>query len=178
MGTEDGARVLDAQVASGTQGASVKVWAWPERERIARYFVSLLDELGYRSSLRLLPTGAYYAAAYDPDSRIQVGYNGWYADSLAPSNFVHPIYDCDNVENFSRYCDRALDAEIDRTLSGQGTNPVAPSEFWADVDRRITDAALAVGLLNRKSAVLVSERVENVQQHPLFGVLEDQLWVR
>jgi hypothetical protein len=82
------------------------------------------------------------------------------------------------VENFSRYCDRVLDAEIDRTLSGRGTNPVAPTEFWADADRRITDAAPAVGLLNRKFAVLVSERVENVQLHPLFGVLEDQLWVR
>jgi peptide/nickel transport system substrate-binding protein len=164
--------------ASGTKGARVKVWAWPERERIARYFVSLLRELGYRSSLRLLPVGAYYAAALDPDSRIQVGYNGWYTDSLAPSNFVLPIYDCDSVENFSRYCDRTLDAEIDRTLSQQGTDPVAPIEFWADADRRITDAAPAVGLLNRKSAVLVSERVENVQQHPVFGLLKDQLWVR
>jgi YVTN family beta-propeller protein len=164
--------------ASGTKGARVKVWAFTDRKRIAHYFVSLLDELGYRSSLRLLSTGAYYSAAFDPDSRIQLGYNGWYADSLAPSNFVHPIYDCDNAENFSRYCDRALDAEIDRALSGQGTNPVAPSEFWADADRRITDAAPAVALLNRKSAVLVSERVENVQQHPLFGLLKDQLWVR
>ena len=35
-----------------------------------------------------------------------------------------------------------------------------------------------VGLLNRRFAVPVSERVENVQLHPLFGVLEDQLWVR
>ncbi len=91
----DLARAQRLVEASGTQGTRVKVWAWPERERIARYFVSLLDELGYRSSLRLLPVGAYYAAVLDPDSRIQIGYNGWYADSLAPSNFVHPIYDCD-----------------------------------------------------------------------------------
>jgi hypothetical protein len=139
----------------------------------------LIDALwGESAPNGAVPTGAYYSAAYDPDSRIQVSYNGWYADSLVPSNFVHPIYDCDKADNFSRYCDRALDAEIDRTVSQSGTNPVAPIDFWADADRRITDAAPAVGLLNRKSAVLVSERVENVQQHPLFGLLEDQLWVR
>ena len=124
------------------------------------------------------PSGARSYVVLDPESRVQIGYNGWYADSLAPSNFVLPSFDCDTADNLSRYCDPALDAEIDRALSQPATNPVAPPEFWANADRRITDAAPAVGLLNRKSAVLVSERVENVQQHPMFGVLEDQLWVR
>ena len=163
--------------ASGTQGSSVQVWAWPERKPIARYLVTLLRELGYRSSLRLLPIGRYYSAAQDPDSPIQVGYNGWYADYLAPSNFVSQ-YDCEAKGGFAHYCDRSVDAQIDRALTEQRSNPIATSALWGRLDRRITAAAPAVGLMNRKSAVLVSERVENVLQHPLWGVIEDQLWVQ
>ena len=50
----------------------------------------------------------------------------------------------------------------------------APTRVWADVDRRIIDAAPVVPMLTG-SRIFVSERVENVQQHPLFGVLVDQL---
>jgi YVTN family beta-propeller protein len=162
--------------ASGTRGASVEVWTWPERKPIASYFVSLLRQLGYRSSLRVLPIGRYYSTVYDPKAAIQVGYNGWYADYLAPANFTS-LYECSDPDNFSRYCDQGVDGQLDRALAVQGSDPTASIALWQDADHAITDAAPSVELLNRKSAVLVSERVENVQQHPLWGVLEDQLWV-
>ena len=75
------------------------------------------------------------------------------------------------------YCDPRVDAQIDRAREEQSTDPTAAIPLWRDADRMITDAAPSVELLNRKSAVLVSDRVENVQEHPLWGVLEDQLWV-
>ena len=40
------------------------------------------------------------------------------------------------------------------------------------------DAAPAVPLFNRQYLTLVSTRVENVQHHPMWGVLYDQLWVK
>jgi YVTN family beta-propeller protein len=161
---------------SGTRGARIEIWTFPERKPIVRYFVSLLRQLGYRSSLRVLPVGRYYSTIYEGKARIQAGYNGWYADYLAPANFAD-LYKCSDADNFSQFCDRGVDGQLDRALTTQGSDPAASTALWQDVDRAITDAAPSVELLNRKSAVLVSERVENVQQHPLWGVLEDQLWV-
>jgi YVTN family beta-propeller protein len=160
---------------SGTRGARVEIWTFPERKPIVRYFVSLLRQLGYRSSLRVLPVGPYYSTLYE-EKGIQAGYNGWYADYLAPANFAD-LYKCSDADNFSQFCDQGVDGQLDRARAVQRSDPAASIALWQDVDRAITDAAPSVELLNRKSAVLVSERVENVQHHPLWGVLEDQLWV-
>ena len=51
------------------------------------------------------------------------------------------------------------------------------SDRWRSVDRRLADAVPAVPLFNRQHLTLVSDRVENVQYHPLWGVMYDQLWV-
>ena len=162
---------------SGTRGARIEIWTFPERKPIVRYFVSLLRQLGYRSSMRVLPVGRYYSTLYEENAQVQAGYNGWYADYLAPANFAD-LYKCSDADNFSQFCDRGIDGQLDRALAVQRSDPAASIALWQDVDRAITDAAPSVELLNRKSAVLVSERVENVQQHPLYGVLEDQLWVK
>jgi YVTN family beta-propeller protein len=172
----DLARAQRLVEASGTRGSEVEVFTWPGRAHAARYFVTLLRELGYRGSLRVLPIGRYYSTIADPDSNVQMGYDGWYADYLAPSNFIG-LYECSAPGNVSRYCDRRLDAQIERARAEQSADPTAAIPLWRDADRMITDAAPSVELLNRKSAVLVSDRVENVQEHPLWGVLEDQLWV-
>jgi YVTN family beta-propeller protein len=161
---------------SGTRGARIEIWTFPERKPIVRYLVSLLRQLGYRSSLRVLPVGRYYSTLYEGKERIQAGYNGWYADYLAPANFAD-LYKCSDADNFSQFCDPGVDGQLDRASAVQRSDPAGSTALWQDVDRAITDAAPSVELLNRRSAVLVSERVENVQQHPLWGVLEDQLWV-
>ena len=63
---------------SGTRGTNVTVWTATEGERVpvARYFVSVLDELGYRASLRQLPGNfedRYYPAIADSRTGAQIG---------------------------------------------------------------------------------------------------------
>ena len=78
------------------------MWAPTEAERrpVARYFVSVLDQLGYRSSLRVLP-GAfeerYYPAVADSRTGAQIGQLGWGADYLAAANFIQPLFTCDVI---------------------------------------------------------------------------------
>ena len=50
--------------------------------------------------------------------------------------------------------------------------------LWHVAYRRLARSAPAAPLLNRRGAVVVSERLGNYQHHPLFGVLLDQVWVR
>jgi ABC-type oligopeptide transport system substrate-binding subunit len=98
----------------------------------------------------------------------QVVVGAWSADFVAASAFVAPLFGCGPAPSLSGYCD----AELDRALTVPRTERV-----WERVDRRLVAAVPAVPLVNRRTAVLVSPRVGNVQQHPQLETLLDQLWV-
>ena len=170
---------------SGTSGARVRIWIEGTKTPVGRYFESLLRRLGYRSSLRVFPPSTYYGVTYPPREPVNLWWFPWLTDHLAPSGFIQPLFNCEAfgpraqlTDDFSPWCDRGVDAQMDRALAQQSSDPTAANALWESVDHRLADAAAAVPLLNRKRLVLVSDRVENVQFHPLSGVLLDQLWVK
>ena len=175
---------------SGTKGARVTVWTATEGERvpIARYFVSVLRALGYRSSLRRLPGnfGTYYPVIADSRTEAQIGQYGWALDYLTPANFIEPTLSCEAFvpadpvanSNASQFCDPQLDAEVDAALAQADADPASVNAAWAAIDRRVVDAAPVVPMFDRRTVIVVSERVQNVQLHPYWGVLLDQLWVQ
>jgi YVTN family beta-propeller protein len=175
---------------SGTNGTKVTVWTATEGERapIARYFVSVLQELGYRSSLRQLP-GAfedrYFPTVADPRTGAQIGQLGWGLDYLSPANFIEPTLSCEAFvpadpanANLGQFCDPQLDAEVDAALAQTDADPASVNAAWAAIDRQLVDAAPVVPLFDRRSVTVVSERVQNVELHPFWGILLDQLWVQ
>jgi peptide/nickel transport system substrate-binding protein len=110
-----------------------------------------------------------------------VGFTGWIADFLHPSSFFDP-FTCSHLvrnssdnNNTSQFCDHTVDAGYDAALSARGSEANAR---WAALDRRVLAAAPAVPLFNRRTLMLVSDRVGNVQTHQELGPLLDQFWVR
>jgi peptide/nickel transport system substrate-binding protein len=65
-----------------------------------------------------------------------------------------------------------------RAAALQASDPARANELWADVDRALTDRAVAVFTSSMRNVVFVSERVGNYQSHPQSGTLLDQLWVK
>ena len=157
----------------------------PVVARISRYFVSLLRELGYRSSLRVFPDfAAYLEYVADSRNQAQIGQWGWFAETLAASNFLR-LFSCTSFlpetsanENASEFCDRRIDAQMRRATALQASDPARANELWAEVDRALVDRAAAVPVASSRKLVFVSERVGNYQSHPLWGTLLDQLWVK
>lgn len=167
---------------SGTKGTSVTVWINREKRGMARYFVSLLRELGYHSSLRVFPDYSTYRTAM-AHSRVpaQMGIDGWSADAAAPSDFTGP-FRCAAVAphrahtaNLARFCDRGIESRIEAAQKARGPRADTP---WRRVYRDLEAAAPAVPLVNHRSIALVSKRVGNYQPHPLWTTLLEQLWVR
>jgi peptide/nickel transport system substrate-binding protein len=164
--------------ASGRAGERVVVTAPSWKLKVGRYYVALLDDLGFRARLRMAGPGD--ADVYDLTTRAQTGVAEWGADYLAPSTFVEPNFKCgretdpSNI-NLSRLCDQTLERRFDRALQ---MPPEESGPAWAVADRRVTDLAAAAPLTNRRSAVLVSKRVGNVQTHGQSFTLLDQMWVR
>ena len=151
----------------------------------ARYFVRLLDELGFRATLRLYPDiQAFYEHAGKPASKIHAGIQGWESNLPRPSDFFLNLLTCsayrpaDQVNlNAAGFCDRDVDRISDRAHELEASDPAAAGELWQRVERRVIDLAPIVPFVNATGVDLVSARIGNYQRTVRFGVLLDQLWV-
>jgi YVTN family beta-propeller protein len=158
--------------ASGTAGMHIQVFEGVKPE--GAYFVSLLNRLGYRATLRYIPFTRYYQViAASPDT-IQAAGSQWVADYPQASNFF-AIFKCGAGNLF---CDPAVDREAARASQLQFTNMRSANALWARLYRKLIDRAVAVPLTNISEVDFLARRVGNYQCHPFFGVLLDQLWVR
>jgi YVTN family beta-propeller protein len=181
------ARALIA--ASGTRGIHVEVVSYQTFSeaplRSSRYLVSLLRELGYRSSLHVFPDfDAYLQYVTASRNRAQIGLFGWQAETLATSDFLR-LFGCSpslpiisDVENPSRFCDPRIDSRMRQAVNLQPADPARANELWAEIEHTLVDRAAAAPLNSGLNLVLVSDRVGNYQSHPLWGTMLDQLWVK
>jgi YVTN family beta-propeller protein len=186
----DLARAQRLVSASGTRGARVTVVTGAFGTKIpesttGRYLVSVLDQLGYRASLRVI-TGfnAYDRQLYDSRQRTQIGWFSWYQDYPAPSDFISPLLTChsfiaDNPANLNaaEFCNHRIDGQVKQALMLQPGNPNTAAGLWARIDHEIVDQAPWVPIYNPRSLVMLSARVGNYQFDPYWSVLIDQLWV-
>jgi ABC-type transport system substrate-binding protein/streptogramin lyase len=178
--------------ASGTRGAKVTVVSGAFGTQIpvqaaGRYLVSVLDELGYRASLQVIPGKSgttYNRRLFDSRQRTQIGWFGWYEDYPAPSDFIRALLTCqsfipDNPLNINaaEFCNHGIDAQVTRALALQPHDPSAAWALWAHIDHEIVNQAPWVPLYNPRSLVMLSARVGNYQFDPYLPVLIDQLWV-
>jgi peptide/nickel transport system substrate-binding protein len=172
----DEARRLVA--ASGRSGERVVVWSLGYLRDVGRYFTSLLNELGFRASLRVLSNDDF-GLLYEPTTRAQTGVGQWGPDYIAPSTAIQTPFTCAPVDqyadNFSKLCDGVLERRIQRALAAP---PADSARAWAAADHRLSDLAPAVPLTNRRAVVLVSKRAGNVQNSVQWFTLLDQMWVR
>jgi len=83
-----------------------------------------------------------------------------------------------DTSKYSLLCDPTLDHQIDAAGRIQQHDPVAGQVAWAAADRAIVNRAAAVPYANNLSLTLLSQRTDNYQYNPEWGVLLDQLWVR
>ena len=139
---------------------------------------------GGRLSIRLRVFAGYGDFhEYVADSRhgAQIGTDGWAADFPTPIDFTTPFTCGSQVPrspanvNLAEFCDRGFERRIDGAVTARGRDADAR---WRGVYGYLARSAPAAPLVNRRGAVFTSERLGNYQQHPLFGVLLDQVWVR
>jgi ABC-type transport system substrate-binding protein/DNA-binding SARP family transcriptional activator len=167
--------------ASGTRGMKVRVWTDVTKVRFGRYFVGLLGDLGYVSSLKVVGAGLdYERAAFDPRNHAQIGMSGWGADYPTPATFFDPRFSCAGLaapasQNLAHFCSPALDREAAAAAAAEGP---ASEAAWARATRHLTDVAPAVPLDHRQISYFTSERLGNVVQNPMLGVMLERAWVR
>jgi YVTN family beta-propeller protein len=173
---------------SGTSGMKVTVWSYAGFAGVSRYFVQLLERLGYQARLRILgdtsQTGfdEFFGHLANSRNKAQMGAFwtvGFASPAVATSGMRCETFvpNSGNNENISEFCSQELEGRIERALSLQVTDPAGAGAAWAAVDRQIVNQAPTIGLLVPQGVDLVSKRVGDYQRNPVWGVILSQLWV-
>jgi YVTN family beta-propeller protein len=174
----DLARARRLVARSRTRGMAVTV-AGPRIAYFAghaRLIRKVLDQLGYKTTLRLTASENYFHSL-DTPQRPQIGPIYFVSDFPAASDFLQGLFTCGADGLKSGYCDPTSDRLIARAARLQADN--RPSDAaWARAERRVVDQAPVVPLTNVRSVSLVSRRVGSYQYSQQWGVLLDRLWVR
>jgi len=187
------ARALMAK--SHARGVPVTVWALddPGFRDVASYLADVLDALGMPATVHLERGDTYFEKIFDPKSTIQLSAVWFLTPSPASQLAFIGSVTCPDFPgpyaqpNPGRFCDPAIDAKVEagvalETAIATGGDPegdlrARANQWWAALDRQVTDQAPAITSL-LDDVTYVGERVGNVQHHPIWQLVLDQLWVR
>jgi len=189
-GTTDGGpdmakaeRLVDA---SGTRGRRVTVWSSAVFAKAGRYLASVLADLGYETTTKVIEDGnEFFGYVSDSSNRVQVGMTGWQLDTPDAAGVFGPTLSCDGFvphsafdnHNLSGFCDAAIDRQIRAAARLSVADPPRSNALWTKIDRAVVDQAPWVTFTTPAGYILVSERVGNVQHNPVLGTLLGQMWV-
>jgi peptide/nickel transport system substrate-binding protein len=179
----DMGRARELVRAADVAGAKVDVWGFdfvPGFVDIARYFVRLLDRLGLDAKLHVVrDLGVWLNSVYHPDqNEIEMFMIVWYADYPEPGGFIPLLFACGAPANNGGFCHPAFDDAMAEAGRLALTDPAEANAAWAQLDRRLVKEAVWVPLGNPIKAYAFSERVGDVQIHPLWQLLLSRLWVQ
>jgi len=175
--------------ASPTRGTPITIWnlgGQNDYTTIEPYLVSLLDQLGYPTTVKNVSTDPNAPLRFaDSRTGAQAALtesNPWYpsASQIIQVNFACQSFlpNSTGNANLSEFCDHRLDAQIATALTAESDNSPDIAALWAQADRTVTEQAPVVPLAIPSNIEFVSPRVGNYQYSFQVGTLLDQLWLR
>jgi peptide/nickel transport system substrate-binding protein len=172
---------------SGTKGQKVTIIA--EDTAISRsigvYLQSVLTSIGYVADVKPISSNIQFTYIQNTNNKVQMSVSQWYKDYPAASDFLNILFSCasfregsDASINIAGFCDKDIDAKMQKALDLGVTDQKAADKLWAEIDREVTDKAPAVGLFTPKRLDFVSKRVGNFKFNRQFNWMITQSWVQ
>jgi len=170
--------------ASGTKGAHVKVNTDTTAvdKALGEYFVSLLNSLGYKATLQALSADLQYPYIQNSKNKVPFAFSSWYQDYPAASDFLNILLGCGSFHpnsnaspNIAEFCNKPIQAQMDRALKVGITDPEAANAIWAQVDHKVTDQAPWVAMFNPKYLDFISSKITNHVFSPQWYFLLDEV---
>jgi peptide/nickel transport system substrate-binding protein len=132
---------------SGEFGAKVTVWGQnrsPRKEYID-YYTSVLNDLGFKATTKLIADAAYFPTIGNLKSNPQTGFADWNQDFPHPSDF-YLLLDEDSIQdtnnqNFSQVKDPHIQSELKELNAVPATDLATVSARWAALDKYVEDKA-------------------------------------
>jgi peptide/nickel transport system substrate-binding protein len=165
---------------SGTAGQKVTVWTNTKdpRPAIADYLRSLLNQIGYKASIRSLNQTVYFSTIGNKKTNAQIGFDDWFQDFPHPGDFMGSLLTTDAAKQTPSFnngfvSDPHIDQQVAQ-LDAKQPNEVASG--WAALDKYVNSPghAYVAPYGNEEDTAFYSSRM-NVSQcsgypHPTFRV--------
>jgi len=173
---------------SGTKGMKVVVNGTTDQanKALVQQMVSDLNAIGYKASSQLLTGSIQYPFVQNSNNSAKwnVAWSAWYQDYPAQSDFLNVLLGCTSIHkgsdaspNIAAFCDKKIQAQIDKAEKMAATDPAGAAKIWTQIDHADTDAAPWVDLYNPKQIDFLASNVHNYQWNPQWYILIDQLWL-
>jgi peptide/nickel transport system substrate-binding protein len=174
---------------SGTAGMKVVVNVPSDDtdKALGQQMVADLNKIGYKATTQILAGSIQYPFVQNSNnsSKWNVAQSAWYQDYPTPSDFLNVLTGCGSIHphsdaspNIAAFCDKSIQAQMDKALTLGQTNPTEANNIWAQVDHAVTDQAPWVDMFNPKQIDFLSSRVQGYQWNPQWYILIDQQWLK
>ncbi len=159
---------------------------------VMEHVTDVLAEIGLEPDLEIVrgatpyfgrilpPTGGEPGTFAGTPRHPNVFLSGWIADYLGARNFIEPQFACGEAgfANGHGWCDGTLSGRMDEASALQVTDPGAANRAWGEIEHQLVDAAVQAPITNPLTTHAVSDRAENVQIHPQWGLMLSLIWVQ
>lgn len=179
------ARQLIKEAGVSGQRVGIVSPSTPGYVAMANELRSTLADLGFIVSVRAITQAVQFTYIQNSDNHVQVGLTGWNADYPAASSYLQALLSCgtftphsDNSINISGFCDRSVDAIMDRAASVSVTDQKAGDALWAEASRAIMAQAPVVPLNQVRWVTLLSARVHGEIRAPIYEVVFSKFQLR
>jgi len=172
---------------SGTKGMPVKVNSdtTDVDKAYGLYFIGLLNKLGYKASPQFLSNDIQYPFIQNSKNKVQFAFSDWFADYPAASDFLQILLGCGSFHpnsnsspNIAEFCNKAIQAKMDKAGTMALTDPQGANDLWAEVDKETTDQAPWVAFFNPKLLDFTSKRIKGFTFSPQWYFMFDQASVK
>lgn len=172
---------------SGTAGQTVQVIVGDDEvsKSVGEYLASVLTQIGYKASSKSISNNIQFTYIQNSKNKVQISVSQWYQDYPAASDFLNVLLGCasftpgsDSSINISGYCDKTVQAKMDKAMALGVTDQDAANKLWAQVDQDVMTAAAVAPMFTPKHVDFVSQRVGNYQWSKQFRMIISQAWVK
>ncbi len=173
--------------SSGTAGQSIGVVVQNDsvNQSIGLYMVSILNQLGYKATLKPLSDNIQYNYIQNTKNHVQLSLTQWYQDYPAASDFLQVLLSCasfhpgsDSSINIAGYCNKTLDAQMTAADTQGVSDPKAANAAWGSIDKAYMAESPLVPLFTPKLVDFTSSRVQNYQFSAQYYLLVDRVWLK
>jgi peptide/nickel transport system substrate-binding protein len=173
--------------ASGQAGQPVTVIADDQNvdPALGTYLVSVLNQLGFKATLKVISANIQFTYIQNTKNNVQISISQWYQDYPAASDFINVLLSCGSFHpgsdasiNISGFCDKTIDAAINKNLITAVTDRAAANAEWAKLDEELTDQAPWATMFTPKQLDFVSARLKNFTFSDQFHMIYSQVWVQ
>jgi peptide/nickel transport system substrate-binding protein len=137
------------QLIQGAGLAGTKVTVWSEtrspRQQFAAYFNDLLNQLGFKSTLKVVQDTVYFQTIGNQSLQPQAGFADWSQDFPNPSDFYLLLSKAGiqkvNNENFGNVSDPKIESQLAVLNAVPATKLSSVANQWQSLDTYVADQA-------------------------------------